>query len=87
MQHHLKSRFWMFRHKRLNEVIATGTYFASEKSTEAYQCVQVFFGMTSKCYLLQPSLMLINIFTKNVGKEAYEKHVSKFLGKVEESNH
>jgi hypothetical protein len=28
-----------------------------------------------------------DVFTKNVGKEAYEKHVSKFIGKVVESNH
>ena len=28
-----------------------------------------------------------DIFTKNVGKEAYEKHVSTFLGQVDESNH
>ena len=27
-----------------------------------------------------------DLFTKNVGKESYEKHVIKFLGKVEESN-
>jgi hypothetical protein len=27
------------------------------------------------------------IFTKNLGKEDYENHVSKLLGKVEESNH
>jgi hypothetical protein len=38
----------MLRHKRLNEVIATDAYFASEKSIEGYHCAQVFFGMTSK---------------------------------------
>ena len=38
----------MPRHKRLNEVIATDTYFASERSIEGYHCAQVFFGMTSK---------------------------------------
>jgi hypothetical protein len=48
MRHHLKSRFQMLRHKRLNEVIATDTYFANEKSIEGYYCPQVFFGMTSK---------------------------------------
>jgi hypothetical protein len=31
MRRHLKSRFQMLRHKRLNEVIATDTYFANEK--------------------------------------------------------
>jgi len=48
MRRHLKSRFQMLRHKRLNEVIATDTYFASERSLEGYYCAQVFFGMTSK---------------------------------------
>jgi hypothetical protein len=48
MRLHLKSRFQMLSHKRLNEVIATDTYFANEKSIEGYHCAQVFFGMTSK---------------------------------------
>jgi len=38
----------MLRHKRLNEVIATDTYFSSTKSIEGYYCAQVFFGMASK---------------------------------------
>jgi hypothetical protein len=38
----------MQRHKWLNEVAATDTYFANEKSIEGYHCAQVFFGMTSK---------------------------------------
>jgi hypothetical protein len=48
IRHHLKSRFQMLRHKSLNEVIATDTYFSNEKSVEGYHCAQVFFGMTSK---------------------------------------
>jgi hypothetical protein len=48
MRRHFKSRFQMLRHKWLNEVIATDTYFANEKSIEGYHCTQVFFGMTSK---------------------------------------
>jgi hypothetical protein len=48
MRRHLKSRFQMLRHKRLNEVIATDTYLVNEKSFEGYHCVQLFFGMTSK---------------------------------------
>jgi hypothetical protein len=48
MRRHLKSRFQMLRHKHLNEVIATDTYFASERSIEGYYCAQVFFGVTSK---------------------------------------
>jgi hypothetical protein len=39
----------MLRHKRLNEVIATDTYFSSTNSIiECFYCTQVFFGMTSK---------------------------------------
>jgi hypothetical protein len=48
MRRHLKSRFQMLRHKSLNKVIATDTYFANEKSIEGYHCAQVFFGMISK---------------------------------------
>jgi hypothetical protein len=48
MRHHLNSHFQMLRHKRLNEVIATDTYFANKKSIEGYHCAQVFFGMTSE---------------------------------------
>jgi hypothetical protein len=47
IRRHLKSRFQTLRHKRLNEVIDTDTYFANEKSIEDYHCGQVFFGMTS----------------------------------------
>jgi hypothetical protein len=43
MRRQLKSRFQILRHKRLNEVIATDTYFANEKSIEGYHCAQVFF--------------------------------------------
>jgi hypothetical protein len=35
MRRHLKSQFQMLRHKRLIEVIATGTYFASENQLKA----------------------------------------------------
>jgi hypothetical protein len=52
MRRHLKSRFQMLKHKRLNEVIVTDTYFANEKSIEGYHCAQIFFGMTSKCCML-----------------------------------
>jgi hypothetical protein len=38
----------MLRHKRLNKVISTDTYFENEKSIEGYYCAQVFFGITSK---------------------------------------
>jgi hypothetical protein len=48
MSLHIKSRFQMSRHKRLNEVIATDTYYVNEKSIEGYHCAQVFVRMTSK---------------------------------------
>jgi hypothetical protein len=48
MRRHLKSRFRILRHKRLNKVIATDTYFANEKSIDVYYFAQVFLGMTSK---------------------------------------
>jgi hypothetical protein len=43
MRLHLKSRFQMLRHKSLNEVIATDTYFANEKSIEGYHYAEIFF--------------------------------------------
>jgi hypothetical protein len=51
MRRHLKSRFQMLRHKRLNEVISTDTYFANfanQKSIEGNHCAQVFFGLMTK---------------------------------------
>jgi hypothetical protein len=48
MRCHLKSRFQMLRHKRLNEVIATDICLASEISIEGYYCAHVLFGITSK---------------------------------------
>jgi hypothetical protein len=48
MRRQLKSRFQVLRHKRLNEVITTNTYFSSTKSIEGFYCAQVFFGMISK---------------------------------------
>jgi hypothetical protein len=48
MRRHIKSSFQMLRHKRLNEFIATYTYFANENSIEGYHYAQIFVGMTSK---------------------------------------
>jgi hypothetical protein len=42
MRRYFKSRFQMIRHKRLNEVIATDTYFANDNLIEGYHCEQVF---------------------------------------------
>ena len=47
LRRHLKSRFQMLRKRRLNEVIATDTYFSSVKSLEGYWCAQVFYGTKS----------------------------------------
>ena len=52
MRRHLKSRIQRLRRKRLNEVIATDTYFANEKSIEGYHFAQVFFGLTSKMFFV-----------------------------------
>ena len=38
----------MLKQPRLNEVVATDTYFSTVKSIEDYHCAQVFFGCSSK---------------------------------------
>ena len=48
LQKHIKSRHQMLRRPRLNEVIATDTYFSSVRSIEGYNCAQVYYGCTSK---------------------------------------
>jgi hypothetical protein len=48
MRHHLKSRFKILSHKRLNEVIATDTYFQMNNQLKAITVHKYFFGMTSK---------------------------------------
>ena len=45
---HLKSRFLMLRHPRLNEVVATDTYFASTRSIEGYHFLQVLWDSHSE---------------------------------------
>jgi hypothetical protein len=69
---HLKSRFQMLRHKRLNEVIPTDTYFANEKSIEGYHCAQVFFGMTSKI------LYVDGMKTESEFADVYLDHIGKY---------
>jgi hypothetical protein len=39
-----------------------------------------------KIVFVKSSINDADMFTKNVGKEAYEKHVNKFLGKMQDSN-
>ena len=46
MRKHFKSQFKMLGNPRLNEVIATNTYFSSIKSIEGYTCSQVSYGCT-----------------------------------------
>jgi hypothetical protein len=41
----------MLRYTRLNEAIATDTYFEREKSIEGYYCAQVFFGMSKSLHV------------------------------------
>ena len=48
LRRHLKPRFQMLRWPRLNEVVATDTYFSSVTSIEGYNCSQVFYGCTSR---------------------------------------
>jgi hypothetical protein len=72
MRHHLESRFQKLRHKRLNEVIATDTYFANEKSIEGYHCVQVFVGMTSKM------LYVAGMKTESEFADGYLDFISKY---------
>ena len=66
MRRHLKSRFLMLRHKHLNEVIATDTYFANTRSIEGYWCAQVFVGLTSR------RITVIGMKTESEFTDAYQ---------------
>ena len=48
LRRHMKARFRQLRWPRLNEVVATDTYFSSVTSIEGYNCSQVFYGLSSK---------------------------------------
>jgi hypothetical protein len=39
-----------------------------------------------KIVFVKSSINDADVFTKNVGKVAYEKHVNKFLGKMQDLN-
>jgi hypothetical protein len=43
-------------------------------------------GGLIKIVFVKSSINDVDMFTKNVGKEAFEKHVNKFLGKMQDSN-
>lgn len=47
MRKHVKSMFQMLRQKRINETVATDTYFSTVTSIEGFYCVQAFYGCTS----------------------------------------
>ena len=47
LKRHIRSRFQMLCRPRLNEVVATDTYFSSVKSVEGYTCAQIFYCCTS----------------------------------------
>ena len=71
LRRHLKSRFLMLRHRRLNEVIATDTYFSSTKSIEGYWCSQVFVGLTSR------RITVIGMKTESEFPDAYQDFMRK----------
>ena len=48
MRKHLLSRFQMLRRPRLNEIVATDTYFSPITLLEGYNCAQVFVGLSSR---------------------------------------
>ena len=61
----------MLRHPRLNEVVATDTYFAGTKSIEGYHCLQVFVGLTSR------RITVIGMRTESEFSEAYQDFMRK----------
>ena len=71
LRRHLKSRFLMLRHPRLNEVIATDTYFANTRSIEGYWCAQVFVGLTSR------RITVIGMKTESDFADAYQDFMRK----------
>ena len=71
LRRHLKSRFLMLRHPRLNEVVATDTYFSSTKSIEGYTCAQVFVGLTSR------RITVMGMKTESDFAEAYQYFMRK----------
>jgi hypothetical protein len=86
MRPHLKSRFQILRHKRLNDVIATDTNFANEKSIEGYHCAQVFFGMTSKMLYvagMKTELGVADVYLDFIGKFGIPSALRRDNGKSE----
>jgi hypothetical protein len=72
----------MLRHKRLNEVIATDTYFANEKSIEGYHCAQVFFGMTSKMLyvvVMKTESEFVDVYLDLLGNTVFHLHSEEIM--------
>ena len=61
----------MLRHSRLNEVVATDTYFSNTKSTEEYYCLQLFVRLTSK------RITIIGMKTESEFADAYQDFMRK----------
>ncbi len=82
---HSKSRFQMLRAPRLNEVVATDTYFASTKSIEGYTCGQVYYGCSSRIiefYGMKTESEFINTYQDFMHEEAYHTHYAETMQKV-----
>ena len=69
MRKHLKSMFKMLRRPRLNETVATDTYFSSETSLEGYNCAQVYYGCTSG------TIHVYGMRSKNEFIDTYQEHM------------
>ena len=65
LRRHLKSRFLMLGHPRLNEVVATETYFSNKIFIEGYWCAQVFVGLIFR------KITVIAMKTESEYAEAY----------------
>jgi hypothetical protein len=75
----------MLRHKRLNEIINTDTYFTNEKSVEGYYFAQVFLGMTTKMLYvagMKTELEFADVyldFIKNMAFHMHSKEIMRIL--------
>ena len=60
MQRHFAGRFHWLNLHRLNESVATDTYFSQIKALGGFTCTQVFFGIKS---------LMINVYGMKAEKE------------------
>ena len=61
----------MLRHSRLNEVVATDTYFVSTRPIEGYHCLQIFVGLTSR------RITVIEMKTESKFSDTYQDFMHK----------